>query len=109
MSRQKFAALVVAAVTMAATGAGCSARPARPASTSAAPSPPPAAVPHLRGVQVFSRTYRLSPSGPLVQPQMVRLPLTRAVPSGWAVVIATAETSVGLWSYLPASLGVNRL
>jgi hypothetical protein len=112
VNHQKYATLVVAVVMMAATVAGCSAGPARPASTSAAPSPPPtavtAAVPHLRGVQVFSRTYRLSPSGPLTQPQTVRLPLIRPLPSGWAVVVATAETSGGSWRYLPATLSADR-
>lgn len=66
------------------------------------------AAPHLRGVDVFSRTYRLSPPGPLARPQTVRLPLTRRVPTGWAVVAATAETSQGPWSYLPASLSRDR-
>jgi hypothetical protein len=59
-------------------------------------------------VEVLSRTYRLSPSGPLAQPQTVRLPLTRQVPSGWAVIVATAETSGGPWSYLPATLSADR-
>jgi hypothetical protein len=57
---------------------------------------------------VFSRTYRLSPSGPSAHPQTVRLPLTHRVPPGWAVVVATAETGHGPWSYLPATLSADR-
>jgi hypothetical protein len=66
------------------------------------------AAPRLRHVQVFSHTYRLSPSGPLARPQTIRLPLTRPVPAGWAVVVATAETTHGPWSYLPARLSADR-
>jgi hypothetical protein len=66
------------------------------------------AAPHLRHVKVFSRTYRLTPSGPLSRPQRVRLPLTQPVPPGWAIVVATAETSRGPWSYLPATLSADR-
>ncbi|HET9899386.1 MAG TPA: hypothetical protein VFQ44_31045 [Streptosporangiaceae bacterium] len=64
--------------------------------------------PRLHDVRIFSRTYRLSPAGPLARWQTVRLPLTRRVPPGWAVVIATAETSQGPWSYLPARLSSDR-
>ncbi|MGH3197875.1 MAG: hypothetical protein ACRDNT_18610 [Streptosporangiaceae bacterium] len=66
------------------------------------------AAPHLRHVEVFSRTYQLSPPGPLASPQTVRLPLTRRVPPGWAVVVATAETSSGPWTYLAARLSADR-
>jgi hypothetical protein len=64
--------------------------------------------PRLRDVRILSRTYRLSPAGKLARPQTVRLPLTRRVPPGWAVVIATAETSQGPWTYLPARLSPDR-
>jgi len=66
------------------------------------------AVPRLRHVEVVSRTYKLTPSGPLARPQTVRLPLTHQLPPGWAVVVATAETSQGQWAYLPAKLSPNR-
>jgi hypothetical protein len=106
------AAFVVAAATAAVLVAGCGQGPSRPASAVTGPSSRPAvvtaaAVP-LRHVAVFSRTYRLSPSGPLARPQAVRLPLTRPVPPGWAVVVATAETSHGPWSYLSARLTPDR-
>lgn len=64
--------------------------------------------PRLSGTRVLSRTYQLSPSGPLKSPQTVRLPLTRRVPVGWSVVVATAETRKGPWSYLPAALSSDR-
>jgi hypothetical protein len=70
--------------------------------------PTAAAAPTLREVQVLSRTFSLAPSGPLASPQTVRLPLAGPVPSGWAVVVATAETSGGPWTYLPASLSADR-
>jgi hypothetical protein len=38
----------------------------------------------------------------------VRLPLTQPVPNGWAIVVATAQSPAGPWSYLPARLGANR-
>jgi hypothetical protein len=65
-------------------------------------------VPDLRHVEVFSRTYQLSPPGPLAAPQTIRLPLTRRVPTGWAVVVTTAETSRGPWTYLAARLSADR-
>jgi len=92
--------------------AGCGQGAARPAAAATGSSQRPAAVtaagPHLRHVEVFSRTYQLSPSGPLASPQTVRLPLTRRVPRGWAIVVATAETSQGPWTYLPARLSPDR-
>jgi len=106
------AAFVLATVMAAATLAGCGQGAARPAASAAGPSSRPAAVtaaaPHLRNVEVFSRTYQLSPSGPLASPQTVRLPLPRRVPPGWAIVVATAETSQGPWTYLPATLSADR-
>ena len=103
---------MVAAATVAAIVAGCAQGPSGPASSVTGSSPRPAvvtaaAVP-LRHVEVFSRTYRLSPSGPLARPQTVSLPLTRRVPAGWTIVVATAETSQGPWSYLPARLSPDR-
>lgn len=103
--------MVLAALTAIALSAGCSHGPTGSASAASGPSALPVAVsgalPHVRHVEVFSRTYQLSPSGPLAHPQTVRLPLTRRVPSGWAVVVATAETSRGPWSYLPARLSAD--
>jgi hypothetical protein len=64
--------------------------------------------PHLRGLELFSRTYQLMPSGPSTRTQTARLPLTRRVPPGWTVVVAFAETSHGPWNYLPAELTANR-
>lgn len=113
MNRRGRAAFVVAMVTaVAAIVAGCGQGAARPVASGTGPSPRPAAVtaaaPRLRNVEVFSRTYQLSPSGPLASPQSVRLPLTRRVPPGWAIVVATAETSQGPWTYLPARLSADR-
>jgi hypothetical protein len=112
MSRRGITAFVVAVVMVVVTVTGCSKGPTRSASSHAAVLPGAAttttAVPRLRNVAVLSRTYRLSPSGPLPKPQTVRLPLTRQVPSGWAVVVATAENSGGPWSYLPATLSADR-
>jgi hypothetical protein len=106
------AVLWVAALTAIAVLAGCSQGPAGSVSPASGPSARPVSVttaaPHLRDVEVFSRTYQLSPSGPLAHSQTVRLPLTRRVPSGWAVVVATAETSRGPWTYLAAQLSADR-
>lgn len=105
------AALAVAAVMASAMLSGCahgSSGSSSPAGGSSSASAATAAAPHLRNVEVFSRTFRLSPSGPLAHPQTVRLPLTRQVPPGWAIVVATAESSQGPWTYLPASLSANR-
>jgi hypothetical protein len=102
---------VVAAVTVAAIVAGCAQGPAKSVSSATELSPHTAvatAAPHLRHVKVFSRTYRLTPPGPLARPQRVRLPLTEPVPPGWAIVVATAETGRGPWSYLPATLSADR-
>jgi hypothetical protein len=104
-------ALVVAVAT-AALLAGCArgtAQSSLPTSESSrGPSAATVAAPHLNGTEVFSRTLRLSPSGPLAHPQTVRLPLSHRVPPGWAVVVATAETSQGPWSYLSAKLSPDR-
>jgi len=107
------AASVLAAVMASALVAGCDQGAGRPVASATGSSSRPAAVtadtaPHLRNVEVFSRTYQLSPSGPLASPQTVRLPLTRRLPSGWAIVVATAETSRGPWTYLPARLSADR-
>ena len=102
---------LAAAVTVAVLAAGCAPGPAGSGPPGPGSSPRPAAVtaaPQLRDVEVVSRTYRLTPSGPLAKPQTVRLPLTRRIPSGWAVVVATAETSRGPWTYLPARLSPDR-
>lgn len=105
-------ALALVAVTAVALSAGCSQGVPGAASSDPAPSARPAAVsrsaPSLRDVKVFSRTYQLSPSGPLARPQTVRLTLTRRVPAGWAVVVATAETGQGPWTYLAARLSADR-
>lgn len=104
-------AIVMVAATMAALVTGCGQQPAAPSSAGLPPHATVAsasAVPQLSHVTVFSRTFRLSPSGPLARPQSVRLPLTRRVPLGWAVVVATAETSRGPWTYLPARLSQDR-
>lgn len=111
-SRRCGAVAVAMCVTAAVLVAGCGQRPGGSGWSAAGRSGSFAVVrtagPHLRGVKVFSRTYRLSPSGPLARPQTVRLPLTRRAPAGWAVVVATAETSRGPWSYLPAKLSADR-
>ena len=65
-------------------------------------------MPSLKGVRALSRTYRLSPSGPLAHPQLVRLPLKQAAPAGEAVVVATSEQQGGPWTYLPAKLAGDR-
>lgn len=111
MNRWRQAAFALATVMAVGIAAGCS-QGARPAASAAGPASRPAAVtaaaPHLRHVAVFSRTYQLSPSGPLPRPQTVRLPLTRRVPPGWAIIMATAETSQGPWTFLPAKLSADR-
>lgn len=103
--------MAVGALISVALSAGCSQGPARHVSAPG-PSARTAAVsrasPHLRHVEVFSRTYQLFPSSPLVHLQTVRLPLTRRVPPGWAVVVATAETGCGPWTYLAARLSADR-
>jgi hypothetical protein len=97
------ATVLLAVISIAAALAGCSHAVPRPASSSA-PVPTTAAAPPLANVEVFSRTFQLAPSGSLPQPETVRLPLTQAVPQGWAVIVATAETGAGPWSYLSAAL-----
>lgn len=67
-----------------------------------------AAAPPLHGIRVLSRTYSLSPPGPLPRPQTVTLPLSRSAPAGDALVVATAERASGPWTYLPAKLAPNR-
>jgi hypothetical protein len=105
-------AFVLAAVMAVAVVTGCGHGAAQPAASATGPSSRPAVVtaaaPPLHYVEVFSRTYQFSPSGPLPGPQTVRLPLTRRVPPGWAIVVATAETSQGPWTYLPATLSPDR-
>jgi hypothetical protein len=102
----------VAVVVIAVALAGCAPGSAKSFSSAGGPSSGPAAataaVPQLRNVEVFSRTFRLTPSGPLAHPQTVRLPLIHQVPPGWAVAVATAETSQRPWSYLPARLSTDR-
>jgi hypothetical protein len=101
-------ATVVAVAIVAGCGQGAAPPPASATGLSSRPVVVTAAVPQLRNVEVFSRTYQLSPSGPLASPQTVRLPLTHHVPPGWAIVVATAETSQGPWTYLPATLSADR-
>jgi hypothetical protein len=98
---------VAACLTFAA---GCSAGPSGPASSGAArlAVARSAAAPHLSGLKLLSRVYEPRLSGPLAHAQTVRLPLARRVPRGWAVVVATAKTSRGPWSYLPAELSAGR-
>lgn len=112
MNHRARAAFVLATVVAVAIVAGCGQGAAPPTASATGPSSRPAVVtaaaPQLRNVEVFSRTYQLSPSGPLASPQTVRLPLTHRVPPGWAIVVATAETSQGPWAYLPATLSADR-
>jgi hypothetical protein len=109
--RGKFA-LTMVAFTAVVLSAGCSQGPARSGSPTPGPSARPVTVsgaaPRLRHVKVFSRTYQLTPSGPLARPQTIRLPLTSRVPAGWSVVVATAETNHGPWTYLAARLSADR-
>lgn len=110
-SRRGRATLLVAALTATAIVAGCGQGPASTAAATGSSARPvlvtSAALP-LRHVEVLSRTYRLSLSGPLTHPETIRLPLTKPLPPGWAVVVATAETSQGPWSYLPARVTSDR-
>jgi hypothetical protein len=112
LSRRRGVAFAVAAIMVAAILAGCthgsSSSVSSVGDSSTASAATTAATPHLRDIEVFSRTLRLSPSGPLAHPQTIRLPLTRPVPAGWAIVVATAESSQGPWSYLPATLTADR-
>jgi len=98
--------IVVLVTATALTGCGSSgAHHERAAYTATRAAP---AAPALRGALPLSRTYQLSPSGPLKRPQTVMLPLTRRVPSGWAVVVAAAQSPGGPWTYLPARLSASR-
>jgi hypothetical protein len=56
--------------------------------------------PRLHGASVVSGTYLLSHAGP----QTVTLPLKAALPTGDAVVVASAAKPGGPWSYLPATV-----
>ena len=91
---------------------GCSHGASKSGTSEPAASARPVAVakeaPKLSQVESLSATYQLSPSGPLAHPQTIRLPLTRKVPPGWAVVVATAETSRGPWTYLAAQPSADR-
>jgi hypothetical protein len=87
---------------------GCAAAPASSPGSRSSRRVVATAAPLLRHVRVFSRTFQLPPSGPLQHPQTIRLQLTQRVPSGWAVVVATAESRRGPWSYLPARLTASR-
>ncbi len=108
MTRRGRLSFFLVLITVMAT-TGCSHEPARSVSSGAGQfSVAATAVPPLREAQLFSHTYRLAPSGPLAHPQIVRLPLTRRVPPGWIIVVATAETSRGPWSYLPARTSADR-
>jgi len=112
VNRRRGVALLAAVVMAAAILAGCahgsSASLSSAGGSSRASAATTAAAPQLSGVEILSRSYSLTPSGSLPHPQTVRLPLTRAVPPGWAVVVATEETKQGPWSYLPATLSANR-
>ena len=68
----RFIVAGVAVIMAAATVVGCDRGPTPSASIAAESSHPVvtrAAAPHLRDVEVFSRTYRLTPSGPLAHAQ----------------------------------------
>jgi hypothetical protein len=63
-----------------------------------------AAAPQLHGPVVMSGTYRLSTPGP----QTVTLPLKKVLPTGDAVVAATATRPGGPWGYAPATVAPSR-
>lgn len=95
-------------VTFLVLTVGCSQQSPRPASSGG--SRPAVitvgAAPRFRDLKLFSPTYRLKSPGP--QTQTIRLPLAQRLPRGWAVVVATRQTSSGPWSYLPADLSPDR-
>ncbi len=110
MTRWARSTFVVLLASVIAVVSGCS--QGSSGSSRSGGDPGPVAVasagPGLPGVRALSRTYRLTPSGSLARPQKVRLPLNYRVPAGWAIVVATAETARGPWTYLPAKLGPDR-
>jgi hypothetical protein len=60
------------------------------------------------GLTTLSPVYDFRPSGPLPAPATVTIPLHPAAPPGEAVVVATAETAAGPWTYLKAKLSPNQ-
>jgi hypothetical protein len=53
-------------------------------------------------------TVELTPSGPLPQPATLHFQLANPVPADQGVVIATSESGMGGWSFLPAILDGSR-
>jgi hypothetical protein len=60
------------------------------------------------GLTVLSKTFALSPSGPLPSPTTITLPLRSIPPVGETVVVATRETNADAWTYMAATLSINR-
>ena len=132
MSRRSCRALTLAVVLSITVSACAGARPhpGAPAATSAgkqtsighgvtlsAVAVPPrasASVAHdvrLPGrgvVRSLAPVYRMTPSGALPGLTTITLPLTRPAPPGEQVLVATAETARGPWSYLPGTLSADR-
>ena len=65
-------------------------------------------LPGKGGVTALSATYQLTPSGQLPVPTTVSLPLSRRVPAGDEILVATKEKTSDPWSYLRGQLTANR-
>jgi hypothetical protein len=59
------------------------------------------------GLKSLSRTYRLTPSGPLPAAATITIPLQATVSGNEAVIVATRESTADPWTYLPATLGAD--
>jgi hypothetical protein len=61
-------------------------------------------LPGTSGVTALSATYQLSPSGQLPVATTVTLPLSRSVPAGDEILVATKEKTSDPWSFLLGQL-----
>ena len=64
--------------------------------------------PTAGGLDQLSRSYLLTPSGPLPVLGTVSLPLEKRAPQNEAVLVATSESPDGPWTYIPAALSPDR-
>lgn len=90
---------VAGALSLAAAGCSGSGAATTPGGSSG-PVAVAADAPRLHGAKAVSDTYQLSDAGS----QTVKLPLKAALPTGDAVVVASAAKPGGPWNYLPATV-----